>query len=104
MKLPDSLFASQIKQVTVEIEGAEHQLHFKELSATEWNMFAIVEAGTDDARKSKNMARLLALSLCEPDGKPILTEAKAAALKPGPLGILFSKMMEANKEGKDEAD
>lgn len=102
--LPDNLFASAIKQVTVEIDGVEHQLHFKELSATEWNMFAIVEAGTDEARKAKNMARLLALSLCEPDGKPILTEEKAAALKPAPLGILFSKMMEANKEKKDEAD
>lgn len=102
--LPESFFASAVKQVDVEIDGETHQLHFKELSATEWNRFALIEASGDEDKKSKNMARLLALSLCEPDGKPVLTEAKAAALKPGPLALLFSKMLEANKAGKPEAE
>lgn len=104
MSLPDSFFASAVKQVDVEIDGETHQLHFKELSATEWNRFALIEASGDEEKKSKNMARLLSLSLCEPDGKPVLTEAKAAALKPGPLALLFSKMLEANKAGKPEAE
>jgi len=102
--LPESFFASAVKQVDVEIDGAVHQLHFKELSATEWNRFALIEASGDEEKKSKNMARLLSLSICEPDGKQILTEKDAARLKPGPLALLFSKMLEANKAGKPEAE
>lgn len=104
MALPDSFFASAINPVKVEIDGEQHELYFKELPAVEWNRFALIEQGQDEDRRAKNMARLLAQSLCEPDGKLILTEKKAEALKPGPLALLFEKMLEANQAGKLKAD
>jgi len=105
MALPDSFFASEVKQVDVEIDGQTHQLYFKELSATEWNRFTLIESSNDEVKKSSNMARILSISLCDADGTPVMNEKEAALLKPKPLALLFTKMMEANNPtGKTKAD
>jgi hypothetical protein len=97
--LDDSLFVSDtIHEKEVELpDGKKHTLYFKELPAIEFRKFSKAELSEDEEVQSSSMARLVVASLCEPDGKPAITLAKAKKLKAGPMNAIISAIMEVNR-------
>ncbi|MBC7201939.1 MAG: hypothetical protein H5U29_00250 [Pusillimonas sp.] len=98
--LDDSLFvSSEIHEKEVELsDGKKHKLHFKELSAIEFNRFRISANHDDDEKRAAAILPLIVASLVTPDGKPAITLEKAAQLKPEPMEAIFAAILEVNKK------
>ena len=98
MTLPDSLFVSK-DLIPREVElpdGSKHTLHFRELDSATFERFH-EERGSDVAAERYGaMATLIAAAVCEPDGKPAMTVAKAATLKPKVQVMLSGIITEIN--------
>lgn len=99
--LSDSLFVSAtLHERTVKLpDGSEHVLHFKELPAVAFRAFHLAEHSKDEDVQVGSMAKLIAASLCEPDGKPALTYEKALQLKPGAANALVAEILSINGFG-----
>lgn len=80
--LAASLFVADAPQARIVKlpDGSEHPLHFKQLPAAEFKRFLLALRSEDETRQAEAMARLIAASLCEPDGKPALSVKQALAL------------------------
>lgn len=100
--LASSLFISdQVHERPVELpDGTTHTLYFRELPAAEFRKFHLAEQSDDENLKANSMIRLVAASLCEPDGKQALTVQRAAKLKSQALGAIFAKVLEVNGFGR----
>jgi hypothetical protein len=83
------------KQVTLP-DGSTHALYFKELPAVEFRKFAIAESSEDEAVQANSMAKLIAASLCEPDGKPAITLKDAQRLTASAMTAIAAAIMEVN--------
>ncbi|TMS58531.1 hypothetical protein MW7_007350 [Imbroritus primus] len=96
--LNDDFFASdELYERTVMLpNGTEHVLHFKQVPAVEFRKFQLSEQSGDEKKQTESMARLIAASLCEPDGKPALTVEKALRLNTAATTALFAKVLEVN--------
>lgn len=100
--LNESFFVSekvQEKKVTL-ADGSEHILYFKELPAVEFRRFALAEQSENEDIKAASVAKLIASSLCEPDGKPAITFEKALQLKASAMNAIFEAMLEVNGQKK----
>lgn len=98
MTIDESFFTSNTihpKEVTLS-DGVPHTLHFRELGGHEFIRFRQEQASDDPDVSAKAVPRLIAAALCEPDGKPALTEAKALTLKPEPMKAIMAALMEVN--------
>ena len=96
--LDDDLFISDAPiEREVEIGGKARMLHFREIPAVEFMRFSRLtqQEGNDDLRDGA-AAKLVAASLCNPDGSPAMTYEKALTLKSGPLNALFAVVLEIN--------
>jgi len=95
--LDDDLFISDAPlERAVEIGGKVRKLHFREIPAVEFMRFSrLTQEGNDDLRDGA-AAKLVAASLCNPDGTPAMTYEKALTLKSGPLNALFAVVLEIN--------
>lgn len=96
--LPAEFFVSgslEAKPVALE-DGTEHTLWFRQVSAMEYRRFQLAEHSDDDDVRAGSMARLIAASLCNPDGTPALTLERAAQLKPRAAGALLTAVLEVN--------
>lgn len=80
-------------------DGAAHVLHFRELPAVEFRKFQLAERSQDEDVRSGSMARLIAASLCDAEGKPAITVAKAMTLKPSAANALIEAVLEVNGVG-----
>lgn len=100
--LNESFFVSdQVQEKTVKLpDGSEHILYFKELPAIEFRRFALAEASENEDVKAASVAKLIASSLCEPDGKPAITFEKALQLKASAMNAIFEAMLEVNGQKK----
>lgn len=100
--LNESFFVSeQIQEKTVKLaDGSEHILYFKELPAIEFRKFALAEQSENEDVKAASVAKLVASSLCEPDGKPAITFEKALQLKASAMNAIFEAMLEVNGQKK----
>jgi hypothetical protein len=101
--LNESLFVSEKvieKEVTL-ADGTSHKLYFKELPAVEFRKFYIAEQSQDEDVQAASMAKLVAASLCEPDGKPAITVKKALQLKGSALTAIVEAIMQVNGFGVD---
>ncbi|GAB2913698.1 hypothetical protein [Paralcaligenes ginsengisoli] len=100
--LDDSLFVSAtVHEREVDLpDGKKHTLYFKELPAVEFRKFGLAEKSEDEVRQSEAIFRLVAASLCEPDGAPALTFEKALTLKGPVLNALTKIILEINGSGK----
>ena len=101
--LNESLFVSEKvieKEVTLS-DGTSHKLYFKELPALEFRKFYIAEQSQDEDVQAASMAKLVAASLCEPDGKPAVTVKKALQLKGSALTAIVEAIMQINGFGVD---
>jgi hypothetical protein len=100
--LNESFFVSnQVQEKQVKLpDGSEHTLYFKELPAVEFRRFALAEQSENDDIKAASVAKLIASSLCEPDGKPAITFEKALQLKASAMNAIFEVMLEVNGQKK----
>jgi hypothetical protein len=96
--LPAALFVSaEIQAREVELpDGSKHTLHFKELPAYEFRRFQIAEQSDNDEKRAASMARLIAASLCDPEGKPAITESKAKTLNAKAMNSIMTAILEVN--------
>lgn len=104
--LSDDFFASAIiheRKVKLS-DGKEHTLHFKEVPAVDFRKFHFAEQSGDDQKRAESMARLIAASLCEPDGTPAITVEKALLLKAEPTNALFAEVVAISGMGKQGND
>ena len=103
MALNDSLFVSDKiieKQVKL-ADGSVHSLFFRELPAVEFRKFYNAERSEDENVQAGSMAKLIAASLCEPDGKPAITEKQALKLTAPAMNAIAIAVMEVNGLGAD---
>lgn len=96
--LDDDFFASDAlhERVVTLPNGTEHVLHFKQVAAIEFRKFQLAEQSGDEKKQVESMARLIAASLCEPDGKAALSLDKALKLNTAATTALFAKVLEVN--------
>ena len=100
--LNDAFFVStQVHEKQVKLaDGSEHTLYFKELPAIEFRKFSLAEQSEDEDVKAAALAKLIAASLCEPDGKAAITFNQALMLKADAMNAIFSAMLEVNGQKK----
>lgn len=96
--MDNALFVSDtIHERTVTLaDGTKHVLHFKEVPAIEFRRYYKAEQSEDEAIAAGSMARLIAASLCEADGKPALTYEKALTLKVTVQTAIFTEVLSVN--------
>ena len=106
MALPSALFvSSDIQAREVELpDGSTHTLHFKALPAVEFRRFQIAEASDNEEAKAMSMAKLIAVSLCDPDGKPAITAKDAARLSPFAANSIMEAILDVNGFGNQKKD
>lgn len=77
-------------------DGSEHELHFRELPAVEFRKLHMAEQSDDENVRAGAMAKLIAASLCEPDGKPAMDYAQALKLKSSAMSALVGAVLSVN--------
>jgi hypothetical protein len=101
--LDKSFFVSDVaipKDITLS-DGTTHKMFFKEISAIEFRKFFIAEQSNDDDVKATSMAKLIASSLCNEDGKPAITFHDALRLKGNAMNAIIAAVMEINGAGTE---
>lgn len=84
-------------------DGTEAEFHFKELPAIELRRQHLAETSTDPDVRDGAIARLIAVGLCDLGGKPVLTKAQAAQLKPAVAGQMVAHILEVSGFGVQPA-
>jgi hypothetical protein len=101
MGLPNTFFTSQEvqeREVTL-ADGTKHTLCFKELPAVEFRKFQMAESSEDEEVRAASIAKLIAASLVEKDGKPALTMKQALQLKGAAANAIMSAILDVNGFG-----
>lgn len=102
--LDDALFVSaDLHEREVQIGGKTVKLHFKELPAVEFIRFHGIQAGDDADARAGAAAKLIAASVCNPDGSLAMTYEKALTLKTGALNAIFAVVLEINGSASGKA-
>ena len=101
--LSDALFVSdRVHQRDVKLpDGSVHTLHFRELPAVEFRKFQLADQSDDDDKRAGGMAKLVAASLCEEDGKPALDYKRARMLSPTAMNAILEALLDVNGFGGD---
>ncbi len=96
--LDDSLFVSNtVHEKTVVLpDGTAHPLYFKELPAASFMSFYRNVNSQNEAQRDTAAAKLIAASLCDQSGAPVLTAEKAGMLKPKAMDAIFNAVLEVN--------
>lgn len=104
--LDKSLFVStEVVEREVELpDGKKHKLFFKELTAADIARYVNALNSSDEEVNVLANPKLLALSLCEADGKPAITTEQALQLKPGVIGPILEALREVNGLGGEKKD
>jgi hypothetical protein len=103
--MDDAFFVSQALQerpVTLP-DGSVHRLHFRELSAADVRGYQIAEKSDDEVVQAGAVAKLIAVSVCEPDGRPAMTYERAMLLKPKAANMLMAEILAINGMAADAA-
>lgn len=102
--LDSSLFVSEnIHERTIKLpDGSEHKMWFKELTAFEFRKFYIAEKSDDEEKQAASIARLIASSLVEEDGKPAISFKQALKLTAIAANALSSTVLEVNGFGEKQ--
>lgn len=101
MSLDSAFFVSAtIHSRPVELpDGSKYDLHFKEIPAVEFAKYRLDQSSEDADTKVGAVAKLICASLCEADGKPALSYAKALQLKAGAMNALLAAVIDVNSAG-----
>lgn len=103
--LDDAFFVSaslQERPVTLP-NGTTHHLHFRELSAAQVRGYQIAERSGDEQVQAGAIAKLIAASVCDPDGKQAMTYERALTLKPQAANVLMAEILSINGMAADAA-
>lgn len=101
MKFDGFFVSDEIHEREVTLgDGSKHVLHFRELSVTDLRRFAFAERSDDEEVRAESVAKLIAASLCEADGKPAMSAEQAKRLKPKVADAIFQAVMSVNDPGK----
>lgn len=100
--LDKSFFVStELQEREVKLaDGSKHVLYFKELPAIEFRRFALAEQSENENVKATSIAKLIAASLCDADGKLAITFEQALNLKASAMNSIFEAMLEVNGQKK----
>lgn len=100
--LDDSFFISAtVHEKEVELpDGVKHKLHFKEIAYIDFARFQSGIQSKDEDERAEASAKLIAASLCNPDGSPAITLEKAWTLKPSVGTAIFSAAIEVSSPTK----
>lgn len=82
-------------------DGSKETVHFRQVSAGEMRRWRAAEAQDDSDAKFFAMQRLVAESLCDADGKLVLTPAESKNLTHTGLTDLFPHVMAVAGVGVD---
>jgi hypothetical protein len=96
--LDDAFFVSPTlheRPVTLP-NGSTHRLHFRELSAAQVRGYQIAERSQDDEVQAGAIAKLIAASVCDPDGTQSMTHEQARKLKPQAANLLMAEILTIN--------
>lgn len=98
MNLDQSLFASEtVHEKEIETgDGTKHILWFKELPQVKFNAYQEAVRSQDADVRASSVAKLIALSLVTPDGKPAISFEDAARLKPQVANSIVGRILEVN--------
>lgn len=104
--LDKSLFVStEVVEREVELpDGKKHKLFFKELTAADIARYVNALNSSDEEVNVLANPKLLALSLCEADGKAAITVEQALQLKLGVIGPILEVLREVNGLGGEKKD
>lgn len=104
--LSDKLFISdKIEERTIELDdGTKEVLWFKHLPNTAFERYAIWNNSKDEDVVASASAGLIALGLCEPDGKPAITRERAEQIKRPVMLRIVNALLEVNGYGKKKTD
>ena len=82
--LDQNLFTThEIQQHEIEVQdGTKHVFNFKPLSAADFGLILAAYTSNDMEQREQAYTRAIAKSVCDADGKPLLTTEQAATLKP----------------------
>lgn len=100
--LDQSFFISaDLHEKEVELaDGSKHKLHFRELPYIDVSRYqAGIQSGDENERAAAS-AKLIAASLCNPDGSPALTFEQASKLKPAVGTTIFNAAVAVNTPTK----
>ena len=99
--LDKSLFVStEVVEREVELaDGKKHKLFFKELTAADIARYVNALNSTDEEVQVMASPKLIALSLCEADGKAAITVEQATKLKPNVIGPILDAVRDVNGLG-----
>lgn len=102
---PDLFVTEQIHERPIELpNGRTATLYFRELTTAELRRYRMDEQSEDETVQLNAMARLICLSLVDPDGKTALTYDEATHLKPRVTDKIIAAIMELNDFQKREAE
>lgn len=103
MTLSAAFFASSDVQAReVELpDGSKHTLHFRELPAVEFRKFQMAENASDEETRAGSIAKLIAASLVDAEGKPALTVKDAARLNSAAANAIMTAILSVNGFGAD---
>ena len=104
--LDKSLFVStEVVEREVELsDGSKHKLFFKELTAADIARYVNALNSSDEEVQVLANPKLLALCLCEADGKVAMTVEQALKLKPGVIGPILDAVRDVNGLGGEKKD
>lgn len=89
--------SSKIEERTVEMgDGTQHVLWFRHLTNVEVERVRIAMRSADDEVAAGAFARMVSLSLCEPDGKPAISYDQASRLKPDVMDRIVDAALDLN--------
>jgi len=100
--LDKSLFISSDlhKKVVEMADGSKHEMYFRELPYIEVSRYQAGIQSADEDERAAASTKLVAASLCNPDGTPALTFEQASRLKPSVGAALFHAAVAVNTPAK----
>lgn len=81
-------------------DGTKHELHFREISAADIRRLQMVGKG-GEAQQELAVSKVIAASLCNPDGSDALTVEEAGKLKQGIRLAITLAISEVNGVGAE---
>lgn len=91
----ESLFIDEdVVETEVTIFGKVQKFHFRQLPAVAVQTYALVENSGTPEQIALHMVKIVQQSLCDPEGKLVLTMARALKLKSKALSPLFYKALQ----------
>lgn len=82
-------------------DGTTETVHFRQVSAGQMRRWRAAEQSGDDEIRAFAMQRLVAASLCDAEGKLVLTDAESQNLTPNGLTDIFPHVMAVSGVGDD---